>query len=82
MSQKKMNDVTFYTSKISPPCRFVHMVIKHLNINCNIKEMDLFGGEHKTPEFLAVNPAGQVPTLKDGDFNLGERYKILINFCC
>jgi glutathione S-transferase len=31
----------------------------------------------KTPEFLALNPRGKVPLLKDGDFALGESLAII-----
>lgn len=33
--------------------------------------------EHKTPEFLRMNPRGKVPTLKDGDFVIYESLAIL-----
>ncbi len=34
-------------------------------------------GEHKTPEFLALNPRGQVPVLRDGDYVLTESLAIM-----
>jgi len=37
----------------------------------NMKE-----GEHKKPEFLAVNPNGQVPAMVDGEFKLFESLAI------
>ena len=34
-------------------------------------------GEHKAPSFLAMNPRGKVPVLKDGDVTLYETLAIL-----
>jgi glutathione S-transferase len=39
--------------------------------------VDLDKDENKTPEFLALNPHGKVPTLLDGDFSLPESNAIL-----
>ena len=33
--------------------------------------------EHKTPDYLALNPRGKVPTLKDGDYAIGESIAIM-----
>jgi glutathione S-transferase len=33
--------------------------------------------EHRTPEYLAMNPRGQVPLLRDGDFILSESLAIV-----
>jgi glutathione S-transferase len=33
--------------------------------------------EHKSPEYLALNPNGAVPTLVDGDFVLTESRSIM-----
>jgi glutathione S-transferase/GST-like protein len=37
------------------------------NIKFSSKYVDLFNGQSLSPEYLAVNPAGTVPALKDGD---------------
>ena len=33
---------------------------------------DLSKGEHKSPEYLAINPMGKVPALRDGEATLAE----------
>lgn len=35
------------------------------------------GGEHKKPDFLAINPAGTLPVLVDGDLTLCDTQAIL-----
>jgi glutathione S-transferase len=39
--------------------------------------LDPSKGENKTPEYLAMNPHGKVPVLKDGDLTLYESTAIL-----
>jgi glutathione S-transferase len=39
--------------------------------------VDLGKGEHKRPEFLAINPNGKVPALVDGEFRLWEANAIM-----
>ena len=38
--------------------------------------VDMQAKEHKTPEFLAMNPNGKVPVMKDGDLVLWESFAI------
>lgn len=38
----------------SPACYTVQMVAKAVNVELNLKELDLTKGEHLTPEFLKV----------------------------
>ncbi|KAI5409956.1 hypothetical protein KIW84_055425 [Lathyrus oleraceus] len=38
-------------------------------------DIDLFKGEHKQPDFLKLQPFGEVPLIQDGDFTLYEKYK-------
>jgi glutathione S-transferase len=38
----------------------------------DIVPIDFAKGEHKTPEFLEVNPAGKLPALVDGDTKVFE----------
>lgn len=41
------------------------------------KLIQFSAGEHKTPSFLAMNPRGKVPVLKDGDVTLYETLGIM-----
>jgi glutathione S-transferase len=41
------------------------------------RKVDLFKGEHKNPEYLAINPRGQVPALVDGDVRVYESVAIV-----
>ncbi|SDX66546.1 glutathione S-transferase family protein [Litoreibacter albidus] len=40
--------------------------------------VDLMSGAHKSPEFLAMNPNGQVPVLEDGDAIVSDSNAILV----
>lgn len=40
--------------------------------------VDLVAGAHKSPEFLAMNPNGQVPVLEDGEVVVSDSNAILV----
>jgi glutathione S-transferase len=42
----------------------------------DFEQIDLFKGEGRSPAFLALNPAGKIPLLKDGDLILTESLAI------
>ncbi|MGH6949980.1 MAG: glutathione S-transferase family protein [Vitreimonas sp.] len=60
--------ITLYGSSDSGNCLKAKWVAARLGIPVRWIETDTFGGETRTPEFLAINPAGQVPVviLADG----------------
>ncbi|HVH43989.1 MAG TPA: glutathione S-transferase family protein [Labilithrix sp.] len=62
----------FYTNPLSPNCRKVDAVAKHLGLELDTKLIDVRKGEHRTPAYLAINPNGMIPTLVDGDLVLWE----------
>lgn len=50
-----MTKPVLYTIHLSPPCRTVELCAKALDVELELKEMDLLGGEHLKPEFLKVD---------------------------
>ena len=53
----------------TPPTRALRVVwlLNELNIECEVVTVNMGIGEHLAPEFLALNPAGKLPALVDGD---------------
>ena len=49
-----------------------------LGLEPEIVPVDLLGGAHKQPEYLARNPFGQVPALEDGNVGLYDSNAILV----
>lgn len=54
--------ITFYNSPSSAGL-VVHWLLIELEIPHTVHTMDLAAGDHKQPAYLALNPAGVVPTL-------------------
>jgi glutathione S-transferase len=52
-------------------------VAKHLESPVEFVRIDLAKGEHKAPQYLAVNPNGKIPALQDGDLNIWESNAIM-----
>jgi glutathione S-transferase len=50
---------------------------RYLGAPVDFVPVDLRRGEHKRPEFLALNPNGKVPVLVDGDYRLWEANAIM-----
>lgn len=60
--------ITIYGDSISGNCLKVKWTADHLGVAYRWLETGVLNGETRTPEFLAMNPAGQVPLvlLADG----------------
>jgi glutathione S-transferase len=61
----------------SPNPQKVRFALFELGLECEIIPVDLTRGEHRRPEYLALNPNGRVPVLSDGDLILWESHAIL-----
>jgi glutathione S-transferase len=49
----------------------------HLEIDCELRSIDLSRGDQSTPEYIALNPNRKMPTLEDDGFVLWESNAIL-----
>jgi len=67
-----------YATPFSANGRKVLAVIRQLGLSCEIHLVDVYKGEGQTPQYLAINPSGKIPTLVDGDFVLYESNAILL----
>lgn len=66
-----------YHNPLSPNVRRVLLTAAVLGIELEEHVLDFAKGEHKSPEHLAHNANGAVPTLVDGDFSLTESRAIM-----
>jgi glutathione S-transferase len=65
--------IELYVFPPSPRAFKVMAVANHLDLDWTLQFIDLIKGDHKTPQYAALNPNMRIPTLKDGDFVLGNQ---------
>ncbi|KAM3962900.1 glutathione S-transferase epsilon 3 [Aphomia sociella] len=63
---------------ISPPARIAMMACEIHGVSAEMIDVKLEEGEHKTPQFLKLNPLHTIPVLEDGNFVLHDSQAILI----
>jgi len=66
-----------YMNALSPNVRRVRVTAAVLGLQLQELPLDFSKGEHKSPEYLALNPNGAVPTLVDGELVLTESRAIM-----
>jgi len=69
--------IELYAFPPSPRSFKVMAVANHLGIDTTLRFVDLRKGEQQQPDYLALNPNGRAPTMKDGDFVLWESNAII-----
>jgi glutathione S-transferase len=69
--------LTLYTTARSANGRKPLAVARHLGLSHELRSIDVYAGEGRSAEYLAINPSGQIPTLVDGDLVLFESNAIL-----
>lgn len=63
-----------------PPTRSIRVrwTLQELEVPFEGVTVNMMAGEHRSPEFLSINPAGKVPALVDGEMSLTESMAILL----
>ena len=67
-----------YGHELSGNTYKVKLLLSFFGLEYEWIPVDLLKGAHKKPEFLALNPFGQVPVLMDGEVVLGDAQAILV----
>lgn len=73
-----MNTIKLYTFPLSGHAHRVQLGLSLMNIPHELINVDLRKGEQKTPEFLKLNPFGQVPAIDDNGTILADSNAILV----
>ena len=66
-----------YGFPFSPNTWKVRAVAAQIGVPLELIVVDMKNAQHRSPEYLAVNPTGRVPALVDGDFKLWESVAIM-----
>jgi glutathione S-transferase len=67
-----------YSFRLSGHAHRVRLFLSLLGVDYDEVEVDLRGGAHKRPEFLALNAFGQVPVLDDDGVVIPDANAILV----
>jgi glutathione S-transferase len=70
--------IKLYGHEVSGNSYKVRLMLSLLNLDYEWVIVDLMKGEHKSQEYLAMNPFGQVPLLVDGVIQLADAQAILV----
>ena len=73
------NPIRLFRHALSGHAHRVQLMLSLLGLPCELVDVDLAAGAHKTPALLARNPFGQVPVIEDGDITLADRNAILVH---
>jgi glutathione S-transferase len=75
---RQENPMKLYRTPLSGHCHRVQLFLSLIEVPHELVEVDLRGGAHKAPAFLALNPFGQVPVLDDAGTIVCDSNAILV----
>jgi len=70
--------IKLYGHEVSGNSYKARLFLSLLNLDFEWVKVDLMKGEHKSAEYLALNPFGQVPLLIDGETKIADAQAILV----
>lgn len=70
--------IELYEFALSGNCHKVRLMLSFLELDYQSRLVNGSVREHKSPEFLAMNPLGQLPILKDNNIIIRDSQAILI----
>lgn len=78
MTASSIRPILLYRHRLSGHCHRIELMLSLLGLPVEFVEVDLPAGEHKQPEFLALNAFGEVPVIRDGALTLADSNAILV----
>ncbi len=78
MLAKPASPIKLYRYPLSGHAHRVQLMLSLLQLPTELVDVDLKQAAHKRPEFLALNPFGQVPVLDDNGIILSDSNAILV----
>ncbi|MGR9100460.1 MAG: glutathione S-transferase family protein [Gammaproteobacteria bacterium] len=70
--------ITLYDTPLSGNCHKVRLFLSLLALPYQTHPVDLPGGDQRSPDYLRINPFGQVPVLDDDGLILRDSQAILV----
>lgn len=71
--------MTLHDYELSGNCYKVRLLMSFLHLNYQSRPVEFYpAAEHKSAEFLRINPLGELPVLQDGDLTLRDSQAILV----
>lgn len=67
--------IKLYGARMGSSLR-AHWALAEAGVEYEVMPLDMRAREHKKPDFLKLNPTGQIPVMIDGDFVLSESMAI------
>jgi len=81
MSKKPAQPIRFYSFPVSGHAHRVELLLRALDLPFERTDMDLAGKQQKKPDFIRLNPFGQIPVIDDNGTVVWDSAAILVYLC-